>query len=308
MNRKPGRRKWGPYVASVLGALLAIGAVVWALVVDHEVHLLRWKLHAGEVLRYRTTSRMGTKDKKTYHQVDQRFDVESVSPEGIVELRALAERTTIRDEGPEGRILWDSISGAPIPKDYGIAVVAAFHGVPIRYRIDSRGRILEEKGTDVVKTRMKDAFGGGFLDAITEASFSSRGGVFIGIPLPEAAVKKGSRWQSETSWGTREWGQGKSLLEYALEGVRRGVATITLVETKTKDQTEGEIPKAMNIKIPHDPDARHESKDSAEFLITEGILRSQEGEIWTQSRTAGGKIFRFETKTTTTLLDRTPAN
>ena len=161
---------------------------------------------------------------------------------------------------------------------------------------------------DVVKARMKDVFGGGFMESLTEVSLSTSGGVFIGVTLPEKPVKKGARWESETGWGTREWGTGRSLLEYSLTEVRDGVATILLMGSKTKAQTEGDIPKAMNIKTPPDPDARHESKDSAEFLIAEGVLRSQVNEAWSQSRLTNGKLFHFETTTTTTLLERRPRN
>lgn len=85
---------------------------------------------------------MGTPGKETYHSSLNRCTAAAVSPEGIAEVPSLLEEMTVREGGPEGPVTWDSKSGAPIPKDYGIAAAAVTTGIPRRYRVDSQGTIL----------------------------------------------------------------------------------------------------------------------------------------------------------------------
>lgn len=304
MNKQLRWRKPLSYVASFMGALLAVIIVSWAVFIDHDLHDLRWKLRSGEVLRYRSVMRMTSQGSETCTIMLLRFTVGNVSAEGIADVTSLLEQATMRKGGPEGPVTWDSASGGPVPKDYTIAMTAAMIGVPIRYKVDARGVILSTEGTDLVQKRARQNLGGDMFGAFTAIPFSEIGANLMGSPLPGGRVKRGARWNHEGVTGTQEWGKSRFVSEYTLRSVRQGLATITQLESRTTEETPGDIPKAMNIKIPPDPTAKHGNEDTTEFSIAEGVVVSQRTRGWTQSTVSKGTLFRFECSAETTLIER----
>ncbi len=290
-------------MASALAAILAMTIVGWALFVDRERHNLLWKLRPGEQLRYRTVMESGASGVLKVQVSESRYTVESVSPEGIAELTELLERTTIREGGLEGRVLWDSSSGAPAPKDVDTALSVAMLGVAIRYCVDARGNILSADGFDVVKKRYRDIMGGD-LFGMSDLAFSGTRQTLLGGNLPEGPARRGARWTYEGSFGNEAWGKRRSAQTYALHDVRKGVATIVQVASEERGRTPGEIPKALNLSDAPDPKAAHGIEDTSTFSIPEGILLSSRNHVWTQATLSNGKLFRFEFTSETTLVER----
>jgi hypothetical protein len=306
MDRKSGWPKRVSFLGAALAAVLAITAVVWALFVDHELYDLRWKLRPGEVLRYRAVMLMGSPANMTHQVMVTRYTVTTVAPDGTVEVTSLLEEATIRKGGPEGLLVWDSASGAAVPKDYSVMATAAMVGVPVRCTADARGNLLSSDGIQAAQKRLKEMLGGDLFGAFTEVPFSGSGGMLQGAALPPAPVRKRARWKIEGSVGTPAWGQSRSTQEYSLTTIKKGIATIALIVSKLVETTPGEIAKAMNLKTPPDPTAKHGNEDETEFSLDEGVVVSQHGKHWTQGTTSRGMLFRFEVSSQTTLIERRP--
>jgi hypothetical protein len=297
-----------PVVASALAALLAITAVSWAHFVDHDVHDMRWKLRPGEVLRYRMVMTMGSRVSQTHQVMLTRYEVEGAASDGTMDVTSWVDQVAIRNGDSEGPVVWDSGSGASPPKDYAVQMSAAWVGVPVRYKVDVQGRILSSEGMELVQKRAKELLGGGvagpFMDPITEVAFSATGGTLQGASLPPTPVRKGAVWAREGGAGTKTFGATRYVCEYSLSSVKDGIATITLLQTRDLEQTPGEIPKALKIQTPPDPNAQHGSEEVTNFSISEGVMVSQVNRAWSQSTTTKGEIFRFETSSETKYLDR----
>jgi len=280
-------------VVGVLGAAIPALFVLWVLLLEQDQYDLRWKLHPGEELRYRTVLRSGSQGSDEASQVIlHRYTVGTVNEDGIADVTSLQERLTIHQGGPDGPVTWDSGSGKPAPKDYAIAASAAMTGVPIKYRVDKRGAIGSTDGLDAVKKRLREIVGG---DVAADTSVSATGGAIIGAPLPTAPVTTGTRWTAESSMG----GAGRSVLEYSLRVVQNGVATIVLIGSKSAEPA-----KAPEAKTAPPPATKHGSEDVSEFALGEGQLLSQVGRSWTQSTLPDGKPFRFEFRSETRLVER----
>lgn len=296
------RRLLGPLVSS-LAAALAILTVVWALWEDRALHDLRWKLRPGEVLRYQTVQVMGSPGNETYQEMSSRYTVGKVSSDGTAEVTLFIERTTIRKGSADGPVVWDSATEAPIPKDYGIVVAAAMTGIPLKHVIDPRGRILSLDGVEEIKHRIRSMMGGDVF-GFTDMAFSSSGGSLLGPLLPEKPVAERARWRTEGGLDNQAWGKTDQVSTYVLSAVRNGEGEILLLERQVKSRP-GEVAKSLKMdRLPPDPAAAYGSEETYRFSVREGVLLSDRSRTWTQGTLTNGKIFRFESRSETTLIER----
>lgn len=281
---------------------MALAAVLWLLLVDNERHELRWNFRAGEVLRYRTVQVMGSPGKEACHVTISSFTVGQVSADGSAEITSLVERTTVHEGGPEGPVTWDSAAGQAVPRDLPIASAAAMTGVPVKLRVDRQGRVVTSEGKEAIQERIRENLGGDLFGLFSELPFSNVGERLIGPPLPSAAVRRHDRWSAASGVGTAMWGSTTFLEEYALDGVSGDLAILTLIRTEMK-QTPGDAAKAPGTEnAPPDPHMDRGWQDTATFSLSRGRLFTQRGRTWTQGALPNGKIFRFESRTETTLL------
>lgn len=290
-------------LAPAIAGLLAVVAVAWALFAGGPRYDLRWKFRAGEILEYRTVMQCGSEGNETCTIFETRFTVVSVSPEGTAELTSLVERALVRKGGPDGPLVWDSSSGHAAPRDFAIAFVVAVTGVPIKMTVDVRGRVLSAEGTDVVRRRMREILGGdffGFMDIL----FSGKGDTFCGPALPESPIRRGERWNVDFEIGTPAWGITSRNDEYVLQDVREGVAVLSSLGSRNRT-TPGEVQKALGD-APPDPNAAFGIEEEIEFSIEKGAILSEKDRRWTQGTLTSGKLFRFEGRSRTVLMERRP--
>ncbi len=187
---------------------------------ESQEYLLRYKFHPGDTLRWavvhrcriRTSVSGSTQTAETTTTSVKVWRVHEVQPDGSVVFDHQVESVDMR-HNLSGRDEVHYNSRTDLCPPHGFEDVARAVGVPLALvTIDNRGKILQRKQNFV------------------KAAVAGQGE--ITIQLPEQAVAIGSRWSSpsnlEVPLSDGSVRRLRAMQSYKLEGVKTGVATISM--------------------------------------------------------------------------------
>lgn len=182
--------------------------------------VLRWRLAAGETLRYRQTVEMTTSLEMMGQPMRQsqsqefhlRWDVREVAADGTARIDQTYERVAMDAEVPMmGAFHWDSGEGSPPPRGGEVifAAVQTFVGKTISFRLSPDGRVSDLAGVAGIRDEalaaierlqhpmaglLREQIGGALSDEVVAQGIASHTGVLPGEPMGP-----GDRWPFERS-------------------------------------------------------------------------------------------------------------
>ncbi len=261
--------------------------VFLALFLQEDSNELRWKLAAGELLRYHHTVEQKFEMQSggapfAYTQkieATERLEVERTTAEGNFEIQYLLERLTV---SVDGRTVYDSAD----PKNADPATAALFGG-PVgearRFVLTPRGKIAGSAPQTL------DRFQRSFSNV---ESASSKGEAYplaiLAVPFPEEAGK--ANWELEETadagYGVRVLSKSKYALGEKVGSDRKIVATTELV---LKDPPE-------SVRL-----TEQTGRQESSFDVQSGALKESRMDLTvTLERTMKGKTLKCVNRMTAT--------
>lgn len=208
-----------PFNAPLGAALgLALAWLVASPAAADETHLLRYRAHAGEVLRWevdqrssvRNTMEGTTQEAQTKTVSTKAWKVIDVTPDGEIEFINLVEKVRMQNKLPDrAEMTFDSTEAGDPPA--GFEDAARSVGVPLsRIRMTPRGEIVERD--------------------IKHRQLASDPDELVVMLLPEGPIEVGAAWNQEQSVRVNVKGGGARVIDarrkHRLKAVEGGVAEI----------------------------------------------------------------------------------
>jgi hypothetical protein len=203
-----------PRALCLVIAWLAIGQVAEADT------LLRWKLKAGDRIKYVLHQKMDQQmnlgslaiDVKIRTVMDVSWHVQSVDDRQVASMTTTVDRIRTRMESPQYNVEYDSDSDE---EPTGIAAQSAkmlsmLVKKPIAMKIDARGRASEVQLPPDLAEWMHKATGGEKMQSLAFETGM--------IPFPEEAVSKGKTWPAELAIANAVVGKTVGKVEYEYAG------------------------------------------------------------------------------------------
>ena len=188
---------------------------------------LAWKLHEGEVLRYRIIQdirqEMSPMGMQTNSQVGQvlKEKVQGVAPDGTAKLEVTWEALRYRLDSPMGGGLdYDSTkdsTDAPAGPMKGLSKVV---GSVFRLEMKPTGEIVALSGIDEVMTKITSGGDLGPMGPMLSKSFNdaSMKRALETVLLPEKALTDGETWKREAQFDVPALGKLKIDFDFKLDG------------------------------------------------------------------------------------------
>jgi hypothetical protein len=207
-----------PVRRATLGAWSMTAGLAWLLICSHTGVIraqesLRWKLNAGEVLKYSTSQKtllgvkiMGRERKQTRTQTtDYSWNVKEVAPSGEAQVIQRIDRVTMKVEAPP-YMPFEFDSSAPkaeVPEPFELEVqqLKAAIGAEFSFTMKPTGEIAEITIPAATLKRLRDALP---QEAVQEGAFSERGLKDLLMqssppPFPLTPLEPGKTWSSKPS-------------------------------------------------------------------------------------------------------------
>ena len=204
-----------------------LNLAIVALALSPSETKLAWKLHEGDVLRYRILQDIRQEMSPMGMQTDSRVGqvlkekVQSVAPDGTAKIEVTWEALQYRLHSPMGGgVDYDSTKDAAEASAGPMKSLSKLVGSAFRLEMKPPGEIVALSGIDEVMTKLTAGGDAGPMGAMLSKSFNdaSMKRALETVLLPEKALADGETWKREAQFDVPALGKLKIDFDFKLDG------------------------------------------------------------------------------------------